>query len=114
MPTTLPPLVDAFEETVRSVIELGRGCSEADFARATACPGWTVKDQISHVVDLESILAGAPEASVDVPDFPHVRNDFGVFMERGVHARRPSPGPRSSPSWSRCSISGWRRCVPPG
>ena len=93
MPTTLPPLVDAFEETVRSVIELGRGCSEADFARATACPGWTVKDQISHVVDLESILAGAPEASVDVPDFPHVRNDFGVFMERGIHARRAVAGP---------------------
>lgn len=57
MPTTLPPLVDAFEETVLAVIELGRGCSAADFELPTACPGWTVKDQISHVADIESILA---------------------------------------------------------
>ena len=56
MPTTLPPLVDAFEETVLAVIELGRGCSAADFELPTACPGWTVKDQISHVADIESIL----------------------------------------------------------
>lgn len=93
MPTTLPPLVDAFEETVLAVIELGRGCSAADFELPTACPGWTVKDQISHVADIESILAGDPEPVVDVPPLAHVRNDFGVFMERGVQARRGVPGP---------------------
>ena len=93
MPTTLPPMVDAYEGTVRSVIDLGRGCSEAEFALDTACPGWSVKDQISHVVDIEAILAGGAEATGVVPDFAHVRNDFGVFMERGVHARRAVPGP---------------------
>ncbi len=55
-PDDLAGLVAAYRQTTRAVVDLGRSCSEADFDLATACPGWTVKDQISHVVGLESWL----------------------------------------------------------
>ena len=91
-PTDLPTVVAGYAHTLRAVLELGRGCSEADFDRPTDCPGWSVKDQISHVVDLETLLAGDPRQQVAVPDLPHLRNDFGRFMEGGVQARRGIPG----------------------
>ena len=58
-PEDLPGLVAAYAQTVRAVIDLGRSCSDADFRKDTACPGWTVKDQISHVVGVEQWLAGS-------------------------------------------------------
>lgn len=91
-PEDLAGLVAAYQQTVQAVIDLGRSCSHADFAKPTACPGWTVKDQISHVVGLESWLGGAPAPRVTVPDYGHVRNEAGRFVERSVEARRPMVG----------------------
>ena len=51
-------LIDALDQTVQSVIDLGFGCRDEDFDRPTQCPGWTVKDQISHVVGVEKSFAG--------------------------------------------------------
>jgi uncharacterized protein (TIGR03083 family) len=87
-PSDLPALVAAFGQTVQAVIDLARGCTAEDFARHTECPGWTVKDQVSHVASVESLLAGEPPLPVEVPELAHVRSDFGRFMEAGVHARR--------------------------
>jgi len=90
---SLPDLVAAFRQTAEEVLALGRSCSEADWARPTECPGWTVQDQLAHVSALESGLAGEPQPRVELPDLPHVRSEFGRFMELGVHARRSWSGP---------------------
>lgn len=91
-PTDLPGLVAGFLQTAQAVIELGRSCQDSDFERPTDCPGWTVKDQLSHIVAVESWLAGDPPPAVEVPDHPWLRSDFGRFMEIGVEARRRTPG----------------------
>lgn len=91
-PTDLAALVAGYAQTMGAVLELGQGCSDKDFDRPTDCPGWTVKDQISHVVAIEALLAGDPQDPVTVPDYMHLRNDFGRFMEVGVQARRGMPG----------------------
>lgn len=91
-PEDLAGLVRAFEHTVQSVIDLGQVCSVADFDKATECPGWTVKDQISHVVGIESWLEGAPTPGVDLPDLPHVKDEAGRFIELWVHERRSLEG----------------------
>ncbi len=91
-PASLPDLVAAYRQTAEAVVELGRSCTAADFARPTECPGWTVQDQISHVASLESMFAGEPPLTVDLPELAHVRSDFGRFMELGVHARRSHSG----------------------
>src|SRR6266571_1303476 len=73
------------------LLDLAGTFAAADWERATECPGWTVKDQLSHVVGVERTLLGEPlPAPVDAP---YVRNDFGRIMEAGVAARRVLPGP---------------------
>jgi uncharacterized protein (TIGR03083 family) len=85
--------VAAWEQTLRSTIELARDFDETDHARPTDCPGWTVKDVLSHLISVERMLLG--EALPDHPlpeDLPHVRNDFARMLEIGVDVRRPVPG----------------------
>jgi uncharacterized protein (TIGR03083 family) len=59
---------------------------------STDCPGWTVKDQLSHLIGIERLLLGdPPPAPLEaVPD--HVANAFGELNEAWVDARRPRPG----------------------
>ena len=85
-------LIDALDQTVQSVIDLGFGCRDEDFDRPTHCPGWSVKDQISHVVGVEKSFAGIRAEHVDVPDYPHLRHDAGRDIEREVEARRGRTG----------------------
>lgn len=91
-PEDLPGLVDAFAHTAQAVIDLGRSCREEDFDRPTPCPGWSVQDQIAHVAGLEDWLAGGEVPDVDVPDYPHIRNKAGAFVEKSIEVRRGLPG----------------------
>jgi len=83
----------AYEQTVRSTLALAGTLTGDDWDRPTDCPGWTVKDQLSHLVGIEHDLLGDPSPDVDVPEFPHIRNDFGRALEAAVHLRRSVPGP---------------------
>ena len=85
-------LIDAFDQSVQSIIDLGFSCRDADFELQTECPGWTVKDQIAHVVGSEKSFAGLPRVEVPVPDYPHVKSDFARFVEIDVEARRGLTG----------------------
>lgn len=91
-PDDLPGLLEAYDQCVQAVIDLGWSCREADFAAATECPGWTVKDQISHVVGLEKTFAGIHREPIDVPDYDHVLTDLARAVEVDVEARRSWPG----------------------
>lgn len=85
-------LIDAFDHSVQSIIDLGHSCRDEDFEIQTECPGWTVKDQIAHIVGAEKSFAGMPRPQVDVPDYPHVHSDFARYVEVDVEARRGMSG----------------------
>ncbi|WP_165978333.1 maleylpyruvate isomerase family mycothiol-dependent enzyme [Actinomadura darangshiensis] len=85
--------IAAYEQTVRSTIALAGTFGDADWGRPTECPGWTVKDQLAHLVGVERDLLGDPAPAAEPREFDHVRNDFGRYLEIAVHARRPVPGP---------------------
>lgn len=91
-PDDLPGLVAAFAQTAQAMVDLAITCTDEDFAKPTACPGWTVKDQISHVASVESMLLGRPDPTVKVPDYDHLRHDRAKAIENGVEARRERPG----------------------
>lgn len=91
-PEDLPGLVEAFAHTVQAVSDLAASCADKDFDKPTDCPGWSVKDQVSHVVSLELQLMGRPDPTVEVPAADHVRNSMGGRMENGVQLRRARPG----------------------
>ncbi|MGO4340314.1 maleylpyruvate isomerase family mycothiol-dependent enzyme [Pedococcus sp. 2YAF34] len=91
-PEDLAGLVSAYQQTTQAVVDLGRSCTDADFDLPTACPGWTVKDQVSHVVGLESWLHTGDVPKVEVPDYAHIRGEAGRFIEKSVELRRRMVG----------------------
>lgn len=87
--------VAALEQTLRSTIALAETFGPAEWDAPTDCPGWTVKDVVSHLIGIERSLLGDPEPEHTLPaDLPHVRNDFGQALEVAVDVRRPVPGER--------------------
>lgn len=89
-PTDLADLIDAYEHTARAVVELGRSCPPERVGDATPCPGWDVFAQVAHVESVEAMFAGepVPRIEIDTADRPHVRNDFGLTVERLIESRR--------------------------
>jgi uncharacterized protein (TIGR03083 family) len=91
-PQRLPDLVKAFAQTTQAVVDLARTCSVDDLAQPTECPGWTVHDQISHVVGIEAWLGGHKDPRVEMPHYDHIRNDLGKKVEYAVEVRRGRSG----------------------
>lgn len=89
----MPGNVAAFEQTVRSTITLAETFGAAQWDLPTDCPGWTVRDQIAHIIGIERMLLGDPEPAHTLPEaLPHVRHDFARALEVAVDARRGRPG----------------------
>lgn len=89
------PLIGLLETVWDSIAELCEELSEDQWALPTDCPGWTVQDQVAHVIGTERMLLGEqpPEIDVDVKSFPHVKNDIGAFNELWIEHYRSMPGP---------------------
>lgn len=84
-------LIDALEDVLVHTTSLARSLDPAQADLPTECPGWTVRDQLSHIVALEQLLHGAPNVEIELPALAHVSTDFDRFTEVGVHARRFLP-----------------------
>ena len=87
-PEDLPGLVDAYEQTARAVLALGRDCPPERAADPTPCPGWDVFAQVAHVESVESTSLGEPPPQVDLDERAHVHSEMGRFMERLIESRR--------------------------
>lgn len=84
-------LVDIVDDVMATTIELAYDLGEDAASLPTDCPGWTVRDQLAHMVGLEQILGGAPAPTVELPPLHHVTSDVHAYMERPVHVRRGLP-----------------------
>ena len=81
--------VAVLDEQFDAVIALAEGLAPGDWDLPTACPGWSVKDNVVHVVSVEAMLLGRPTPEVALPDdLPHVRNDFGRVNEQWIESYR--------------------------
>jgi uncharacterized protein (TIGR03083 family) len=89
---TEEPVIGLLEHEWASIVALGATLDEDRWSMQTDCPGWTAKDNVSHLVGIENMLRGAP-ADPPVDERPaHVTNDFGAFNEAAVEARRDRSG----------------------
>jgi len=59
-----------------------------EWQAVTGCPGWTVQDNVSHLVDYESRALGNPRPEHAPPELSHVKNEMGRANEVGVDFRR--------------------------
>jgi len=72
-----------------STADLLEGLDDKDWERPTDCPGWTVKDQVSHMIGTESMLLRRPSPpAVDPETAPHAKSPSGLINEAWVAARR--------------------------
>jgi uncharacterized protein (TIGR03083 family) len=85
-------VVDQMTQVWVSLASACEGVRASQWELPTDCPGWTVKDQLSHLIGIERLLLGdpAPPPLEAIPD--HVANAFGELNEAWVDARRPRPG----------------------
>ncbi len=83
---------EALAETWAALAEVSYELSATEWALPTECPGWDVKDQLSHLIGIERSIMGEPAPAWDGPLGAHVRNDVAAMNERWVAARQPLPG----------------------
>jgi uncharacterized protein (TIGR03083 family) len=85
-------VVDALADVWASMQQLCDELDEAQWKLATDCPGWTVQDNLAHIIGIESIILGLPDPAVELADLPHVKNDLGRSNEIWVESLRPWSG----------------------
>lgn len=84
--------IAALAEEWDALFALAGDLGPDDWDRPTACPGWSVKDNVSHVLGTESMLLGRPTPDVDISHRdPELRNDIARFNEHWVEAYRSRP-----------------------
>ena len=86
-------ITDALEETWASVESALRARTPAEYDAPTACPGWSVRDVLSHLLGIEIWLRGGGVPTLEGPMPDHVKNSMGEFNEAFVAAHRGEPGP---------------------
>ena len=72
---------------------LAQGLADAEWELPSECPGWTVRDVLSHLIGIERVLLGeaSPPPLAELP--AHVENEVGARNEAWVASRRSLPGP---------------------
>lgn len=86
----MTPLVPAWQDAIDSFSQTVAQISDADFARPSLLPGWTVGDIVAHTAALEAELAGRPlpDHQPDWDSLPHAADLFSRYTEVGVDFRR--------------------------
>lgn len=85
-------LTDKLEAVWTSLEQLCSGLTDEQWATPTECPGWDVKDNLSHIIGTESMLLGRPAPEHEPGEKPWVKNPIGAGNEVQVDFRRPRSG----------------------
>jgi uncharacterized protein (TIGR03083 family) len=83
------PVIDHLDTVWRDIIELCDDLTPEQWKQATDCPGWTVHDNVAHMIGTERMLMGEQaRISHDAGNKPHVRNDIGTANEQWIDTYR--------------------------
>ncbi len=88
MTTEMQTQLAAYADALRDVAAVAESVGADEWTLPTACPGWTVREQVAHVLAVERQLSGEP-APPRLESYPaHVRSPSGEHMESGIAALR--------------------------
>ncbi|GGS87055.1 maleylpyruvate isomerase family mycothiol-dependent enzyme [Streptomyces chromofuscus] len=91
---TLQPYADAWTHSIEAISELVQPLVEGEWNRRTPCPGWSVRDIVSHVIGLDCEMLGDPRPIHTLPrDLFHVTNEQQRYTEMQVDVRRHHTAP---------------------
>ena len=92
--------IDKLEECFTALSQLCRDLTEAEWKSPTDLPGWTVQDNVSHLVAIERILEGLPGTSHKSAPAAHVKNPIGEANENEIDSRRHLSGAEVLAEWN--------------
>ena len=84
-------IIEGLEEVWAAWEDFGSNLSENEWMTPSRCPGWTVKDNLAHIVGTENMLAGNP-APENSTEGEHIRNPIGEANEKWVESFRNLSG----------------------
>ncbi|MDG9705197.1 maleylpyruvate isomerase family mycothiol-dependent enzyme [Streptomyces sp. DH37] len=91
---SLQPYADAWAHSIEAISELVSPLVEGEWNRATECPGWSVRDVVSHVIGSECEMLGDPRPIHSLPrDLFHVKDEVSRRVEVQVDVRRCHTAP---------------------
>lgn len=91
---SLQTYADAWSHSIEAIAELVQPLVEGEWNRRTPCPGWSVRDIVSHVIGLECEMLGDPRPIHTLPrDLYHVQSEISRYMEMQVDVRRHHTAP---------------------
>ena len=73
------------------IAELCATLTDEQWQSPTDCPGWSVKDQLSHIIGTEKMLLGDPLPDIDIGEPSHIKNDIAKGNEKWIAERRDWP-----------------------
>lgn len=85
-------LVDLLEQVWASFGDACTDLTEVQWKTPTDLPGWSVQDNMVHIIGIESTVLGRPAPDHAPPDSEHIKNDIGRMNEVWVDSRRSWPG----------------------
>ncbi|HZG03237.1 MAG TPA: maleylpyruvate isomerase family mycothiol-dependent enzyme [Streptomyces sp.] len=91
---SLQPYADAWAHSIEAISELVSPLVEGEWNRATDCPGWSVRDVVSHIIGSECEMLGDPRPIHTLPrDLFHVKDELSRRIEVQVDVRRCHTAP---------------------
>src|SRR5688500_12038256 len=91
-PAPASPSIANLELLWGSISEVCEDLTDDEWTRPTGCPGWTVQDQVAHLIDYEAGALGRPRPDHTPGDLGHTKNEMGAANEVGVDFRRRRSG----------------------
>jgi uncharacterized protein (TIGR03083 family) len=86
---SLNSYIDAWTHSIEAISDLVTPLADSEWNRATACPGWSVRDVVSHVIGVECEMLGDPRPIHTLPrDLYHVTDELTRYLEVQVDVRR--------------------------
>jgi uncharacterized protein (TIGR03083 family) len=92
--------IDKMADTFAAISTLGAALTPAQWQLPTDLPGWTVQDNLSHMVGTERMLQGLPATEHRSGEAAHVRNPIGEWNEHEVDVRRSRSGAEVLAEWN--------------
>ncbi|MDO8392667.1 MAG: maleylpyruvate isomerase family mycothiol-dependent enzyme [Actinomycetota bacterium] len=92
--------IDTLERSWKALSELGAELTEAEWKTATDLPGWTVQDNLAHLVGIERMLQGLAPTEHRASPRDYVRNPIGESNEHFVDSMRALPGAEVLQQWN--------------
>ena len=88
----MEPCITLLDAVWQDIGDLCEGLTDEQWDLATDCPGWTVKDNVAHMIGTERMLLGEQAPPADISGAAHIRNDIGKANETWIESYRALTG----------------------